>query len=230
MAKFAVLPFGAFEYHGPVGSPGIDTYPPEFLANKLAEALGGVAFPAIEYSALPLATRSKPGSISVRHETMVAFVEDVLNGIYGTGIPGAVVINGHFTNVGIVEAAGQRACEIYRDRFLLLINCWDILSQDVLRKLFPRDLGDGHGGAWELSVTQALMPGAVDLSKGTDQELRYSAGRGSKVYSEGMRSHQWVGYEGAITASSADKGRQILDESFASLVKTVAALLQHVQR
>jgi creatinine amidohydrolase len=232
-ARFAVLPFGAFEDHGDVGSLGMDSYPAEVLGERLAERLGGFVMPTIDYTCLPLYSRNRRGSISIRHEVAVGLIEDVIRGLFRNGVPGVVVVSGNATNTGIVEAAGEAACDAYRDRFLVLVNCWEVLPDTELRRWFPADAGGGHGGAWELSVVQALVPGAVDLTRGGDQEFRTQLGSGARIYSLGQRGifdPGWAGYEGAISASTADKGGQILKASEDAMVAMVARLLEAVKR
>src|SRR5262249_36627877 len=108
-AKFAVLPFGAFEDHGDVGSLGMDSYPAEALGERIAERLGGFLMPTIDYTCLPLYSRNRRGSVSIRHDVAVGLVEDVIRGLYRNGVPGVVVMSGNATNTGIVEAAGEAA-------------------------------------------------------------------------------------------------------------------------
>lgn len=62
----------ACEDHGPVGTPSMDTYPTEVLAERVAERLGGIVLPAIDYVYLPRHTHDRPGSIPMRHEIEAA--------------------------------------------------------------------------------------------------------------------------------------------------------------
>lgn len=229
-ARFAVIPFGALEEHGPIGNLGMDTDPPDYLADEVAKRLGGIVLPTIEYSFLPLYTRHRPGTISVRHEVMVGLVSDVIRGAYDNGVRGVVIINGNGTNVGISEAAAETVCESYPDRFLLVVNCWDVLSDELLRSLFPGDRGDGHGGAWETSVMQALRPDAAyDLRKWGDKPFRTLPGRGMRIHADGRRGiyrEDWSGYEGAISAASPEKGRRVLEASVDAIAKAVSQLLE----
>lgn len=232
-AKSAVLPFGAFEDHGDVGPLGTDTYPVEELSERLAARLGGILLPAVEYSYLPLYSRERRGSISIRHEVMVGLIEDITRGVFRQGIPGLVVINGHGANVGIVEAGGERACQDHPDHFLIQINCWEMLPEKLNSDLFPEDGGGGHGGAWELSVAQALVPGSVDISRGRDGAFRYSLGKGVRIHAQsgrGIYDPNWHGYEGAISPASAQKGRTILDASADAIADMVSRFLEHNAR
>lgn len=231
-APFAVLPFGAFEDHGDVGSLGMDSYPAEYLGQRVAERFGGFVLPTIDYTYLPLYSRNRRGSISIRHEIIVGLVEDVIRGLFRHGVPGVVVISGNATNTGIVEAAGEAACGAHPDRFLLLVNCWEVLPDNVLRQWFPADAGGGHGGAWELSVVQAIVPTAVDVTRGGDEPFRLTLGPGARVYSQGRRGifrAEWAGYEGAISAATPEKGRQVLKASEEAIVGMVTRLLDRVK-
>jgi creatinine amidohydrolase len=231
-ARFAVLPFGAVEDHGAFGTLGMDTYPAEFLADELARRLRGVVLPVIEYGYLPLYTRDRTGSVPVRHELLVGLVEDVLAAAYRDGIRGVVVMNGNGPNASVVEVAGERVCYRYPDRFLLLINCYDVLSDEYLRTVFPKERSGGHGGAWEVSVMHAIVPETIsDVSGVPDEPFRISLGRGTKVLSSGGKGiwdPAWTGYEGVANDSSSEKGRQILDASAEAITKIVSDFLRYV--
>jgi creatinine amidohydrolase/Fe(II)-dependent formamide hydrolase-like protein len=188
----------------------------------------------IQYGYLPLYTRDRTGSVPVRHEVLVGLVEDVLAAAFRDGIRGVVVMNGNGPNASVVEVAGERICHRYPDRFLLLVNCYDVLSDEYLRPLFPKERSGGHGGAWEVSVMHAIVPETTtDVSAVADEPFRVSLGRGTKVLSTGGKSlwdPAWAGYEGVANDSSSEKGRQILDASADTITKIVGDFLAYLGR
>jgi creatinine amidohydrolase len=232
MAKFGVLAFGAVEDHGALGTLGMDTYPCVYLAEQVAQRLGGVVLPTLEYGHLPAYTRDRLGSIPVRHEILVGLLEDIVLAAYRHGLPGVVVINGNGPNGSVVEAVAERVSASYRDRFFLLVNCWDVLPDEVTDRIFPEGRSGGHAGAWEVSVMHALVPETIaEVSGAADTPFRPSVGRGSKLYVAGGRGidrPDWVGYEGALGTGSAEKGRQVLAATADAIAAMVARTLSLV--
>lgn len=233
-AKFAILPFGAVEDHGPLGTLGMDTYPCVYLAEQVARRLGGVVLPTVEYGHLPTYTRNRLGSVPVRYEVLVGLLEDIVVAAYRHGLPGVVVINGNGPNSSVVEAVAERVTSDYRDRFFLLVNCWDVLSDEVTDRIFPDGRSGGHAGAWEVSVMHALLPDTIaDVTGWTDTPFRPSVGRGGKLYGaagRGIDRPDWVGYEGAIGTSSAEKGRQVLEATVEGIAEMLRKTLAIVTR
>jgi creatinine amidohydrolase len=233
-AKFAVLSFGAVEDHGPLGTLGMDTYPCVYLAEQVARRLGGVVLPTVEYGHLPNYTRDRVGSVPVRHEILVGLLEDIVGAAYRHGLPGVVIINGNGPNSSVVEAVAERITPAHPDRFLLLVNCWDVLSDAVTDQIFPEGRSGGHAGAWEVSVMHALLPETIaDVTGWADTPFRPSVGRGSKLYGaagRGIDRPDWIGYEGAIGTSSAEKGRRVLEATADVITEMLRKALGVVSR
>jgi creatinine amidohydrolase len=92
----AVLPLGSTEQHAYL-SLSTDSILAERLAIEAAEPLGVPVFPVLGYGLTPY-FRAYPGTISLRAETYLRLVRDILDGLYAQGFRRIVVVNGHGGN------------------------------------------------------------------------------------------------------------------------------------
>jgi creatinine amidohydrolase len=92
----AVLPLGRTEQHAFL-SLSTDTILAERVAAEAAEPLGVPVFPALAYGITPY-FRAYPGTITLRVETYVRVVRDILDGLAASGFRRIVIVNGHGGN------------------------------------------------------------------------------------------------------------------------------------
>jgi len=95
----AVLPLGCTEQHAWL-SLATDSILAERVAVEAAEPLGVPVFPVVPYGITPNFT-AYPGTLSLRIETLIAIVRDVLDGLAGQGFRRIVVVNGHGGNAPV---------------------------------------------------------------------------------------------------------------------------------
>ncbi|SEQ72140.1 creatinine amidohydrolase [Faunimonas pinastri] len=92
----AVVPLGSTEQHAGL-SLSVDSILSERVAAEAAEPLGIPVFPVVAYGITPYFL-SYPGSISLRQETYVAIVRDILDGLHRQGFRRILLVNGHGGN------------------------------------------------------------------------------------------------------------------------------------
>jgi len=100
-----LVPLGSTEQHGFL-SLMVDAILPERLALEAAEPLGIPVYPAMPYGIAPYFT-GFPGTVSLRLETYLRVIEDVLNSLAGAGFRRIMLVNGHGGN----SPAGSFAVE-----------------------------------------------------------------------------------------------------------------------
>lgn len=105
----AVLPLGSTEQHAGL-SLSVDSILAEKMALDAAEPLGLPVFPVLAYGVTPY-FMAYPGTISLRVETYVAVVRDILDGLYHQGFRRIFIVNGHGGN----QPAGSLAIEWMAD-------------------------------------------------------------------------------------------------------------------
>jgi len=93
----AVLPLGSTEQHAYL-SLGTDAILAERVAVEAAEPLGVPVFPALAYGISPYFL-AYPGSVSLRVDTYIAVVRDILDSLTTSGFRRILVVNGHGGNL-----------------------------------------------------------------------------------------------------------------------------------
>ena len=92
----AVLPIGCTEQHAYL-SLCTDSILAERVAVEAAEPLGVPVFPVVSYGITP-SFRAYPGTVSLRVETLLSIVRDVLDGLKEQGFRRVLIVNGHGGN------------------------------------------------------------------------------------------------------------------------------------
>lgn len=91
-----VLPLGSVEQHGYL-SLCVDQLLAERVAQEAAEPLGVPVFPALPYGLAPY-FQAYPGSMTLRVETYVRVVRELLDGLRRSGFRRVLIVNGHGGN------------------------------------------------------------------------------------------------------------------------------------
>ncbi len=92
----AIVPLGSTEQHAGL-SLSVDSILAEKVALDAAEPLGVPVFPVLAYGVTPYFL-AYPGSISMRVETYVAIVRDILDSLRMQGFKRIMFVNGHGGN------------------------------------------------------------------------------------------------------------------------------------
>ncbi len=92
----AILPLGCTEQHAYL-SLNTDAILAEKLAQDCASDLNIAVFPVVNYGVTP-AFSAYPGTISLRVETLVNIVRDILDGLKKSGFKRIIILNGHGGN------------------------------------------------------------------------------------------------------------------------------------
>ena len=101
----AVLPLGSTEQHAYL-SLSVDSILSERVAAEAAEPLGVPVFPVLAYGITPY-FRAYPGSLTLRVETYLRVVRDLLDGLAEHGFRRIVLVNGHGGNAPAQALAGE---------------------------------------------------------------------------------------------------------------------------
>jgi len=101
----AVLPIGSTEQHAQL-SLATDMILAERVAVEAAEPLGVPVFPVIPYGITP-SFAAYPGTVSLRIETCLLLVRDVLDSLAGSGFRRILIVNGHGGNAPVQGLAAE---------------------------------------------------------------------------------------------------------------------------
>src|SRR5215211_8019444 len=101
----AVLPLGSTEQHAYL-SLSVDSILSERVSLAAAEPLGVPVFPALAYGITP-AFRAYPGTLTLRIETYLRVVRDLLDSLAASGFRRIVLVNGHGGNIPAQGLVGE---------------------------------------------------------------------------------------------------------------------------
>ena len=153
------LPLGSVEQHADL-SLAVDAILSERVAVEAAEPLGVPVFPAIAYGITPYFL-AYPGSVSLRVETYVALVRDILDSLRRSGFRRVLIVNGHGGN----QPAGSLAIEWMADNPEMQIrfhNWWN--APKTFAKVQEIDQVASHA-SWMENFPWTRLAGVVQPSQ-----------------------------------------------------------------
>jgi len=101
----AVLPLGSTEQHAYL-SLSTDSILAERIAVEAAEPLGVPVFPVLPYGITPY-FRAFPGTITLRVETYMSILRDILDAMAEQGFKRILIVNGHGGNIPAQGLVGE---------------------------------------------------------------------------------------------------------------------------
>ncbi|MDL2401773.1 creatininase family protein [Rhizobium mayense] len=151
----AILPLGSTEQHAQL-SLSVDSILSERVATEAAEPLGIPVFPVVSYGITPYFL-AFPGTISLRQETYIRIVRDILDGLRQQGFRRILIVNGHGGN----QPAGSLAVEWMADNpdtSVKFHNWWN--APQTFAKVQEIDTVASHA-SWMENFPWTRLPGTV---------------------------------------------------------------------
>ncbi|MBD0384453.1 creatininase family protein [Paenibacillus sedimenti] len=226
--RFAVVPLGSIEYHGPHSPLGTDVILANEFARRLHPSLKPLIYPAVPYTACPGKTRHYPGTISVSPSVITNYLHEIVDGICQLGIRNVLLLNAHDGNMGVSRTVAEAITATYKDASVLLVNWWQMVSTQKADEagIFTGTQGRGHGGPYEMSVVKAFRPELVHV-RDCDQPLTAKPSLSNLPYILVEGSPEgWDGYTGHIGQISLQAGNWIIEEAGANLHQLIENWLQ----
>jgi len=154
----AVLPLGSTEQHGYLRLT-VDCILPERVAADAAEPLGVPVFPVVAYGVTPY-FRAYPGTVSLRVDTHLAVVRDILDSMAQSGFKRILIVNGHGGNSAAQSFAQEWTADHPGCR-VIFHNWWN--APRTWEKVQEIDPVASHA-SWMENFPWTRLPG-VDLPK-----------------------------------------------------------------
>lgn len=227
-----LLPIGSLEQHGPHSPLGSDEMLTRLIAEEVARRTNSLVAPSICYG-----VRSQPrtgggnhfpGTISVRGDTLVRLVQDLVAGFIRKGAKSILILDTHYENEffvieGVEEAIQELKAEGIEDFKVIKIRYFELLGDDVLKVVFP----DGfvgwaleHAAVMTTSLHLHLTPDLVDMSKApTHGPINYPP---YDVFPLDPKRGTETGCLSSPAPASAEKGRLIYDTVVKGLSDVIA--------
>lgn len=219
--EVAVLPVGSVERHGNHLPLGTDYIIPEYLARRVAEALGegAVVMPTVHYG-VSTSLAHLPGTIDVGYVAFMAYVEAVLREAARNGFRAVLIINGHGGNTRALHIVAKRVAFDTGVK-VGVVDWWRDVAQEVRERLFT---APGHAGEDETAAVLAVRPELVDIGS-AEGGPSYSRVRVRFYDRDETRELFAKGVTGDPRRADAGRGREFLDAVVKEIVEGVREAL-----
>lgn len=222
-----ILPVGSVEQHSFHLPLCTDSIIAEKTSELLAQRVNGVVAPTLVYGykSKPMSGGGPlfPGTIDLNGETLIHLAADILEELCRDGVKKIFVNNAHFENEAFLLEAIDITSRKYSDVKILESNWWDVLSQDIIDKVFSDIPFPGwaleHAAITETSLMMYLAPELVRTDK-----LPTEKGVTPIPYHKYPIVHGMVPESGALASakgSSAEKGHLIAESAVDAFVNII---------
>ncbi len=221
--ELVLIPVGAHEQHGPSLPVSTDT----ISAQVLCALTGTLLRPRVAVApAIPWGVSwhhlGIPGTVSLREETLISIVEDLVTSLHASGINRFLLVNTHGGNNAALHIAAERCHATHGVPIVASTYAYLLIAAAASEVLGPE--AAGHGGGDEASLVLATRPDLVDIE-------RFGPGNGN----EALRRAQSIlragggvlpmstlrvspsGVSGDSTGASANAGGEILGRAASQL-------------
>jgi creatinine amidohydrolase len=141
-----VLPIGSTEQHGYL-SLGTDAILAERVAIEAADPLGIPVLPVLPFGLAPYFT-AFPGSLTLRMETFLDVVRDLLDTLEGQGFRRFAIVNGHGGNAPALNLARDWVAQRRDHRVQVVFTSW-YAAPKVAALAESHEADPTHGGWFE---------------------------------------------------------------------------------
>ncbi len=158
----AILPLGSVEQHGAHLPMGTDYYAAESFARRVGALTGGLVVDFCPFGVTPL-HMGFGGTITLRSDTMIRLMRDVVASLHEHGARRVVFLNWHERNLPAMEIAAEDAQNAHEGLRILIVH-----AHFIAKDLYGQEVGLTHGGELEALPVLADRPSLAHLERATD--------------------------------------------------------------
>ncbi|HEX3209267.1 MAG TPA: creatininase family protein [Geminicoccaceae bacterium] len=163
-----LLPVGSTEQHGPNGLIGTDALCAELVAQGVGEATGALVAPTLGFG-MAQHHMAFPGTMTLRPQTLLTVMVDLLGSLARHGFERCLVINGHGGNMATIMAAVSElhaAASLAPARHGVALRCrlrnwWSPQAVAAVQKELFDERDGSHATASEIALTQYALPDSI---------------------------------------------------------------------
>lgn len=209
----AVIPIGAAsKEHGRHLPLETDFLQAEWIASRVCETHAVVVWPTVAYGYYPVFV-DYPGSISLREETFVALIEDLLAGVARAGASRTIILNTGISTIRPLETVLARTaqsppCE--------LVNVYAGAEFVRVSGTVSEQRWGGHADEIETSIMLALAPERVNLAVAKPAPTPIVRGLFNRTDPQAP-NYSPDGVNGDPTLATVAKGEALLAAMFADV-------------
>ena len=204
----AVVPLGSTEQHAWL-SLATDSILAERVAAEAAEPLRVPVFPAIAYGITP-SFSAYPGTVSLRVETLLAVMSDVLDSLSTSGFRRILIVNGHGGNAPVQALAAEWVAG-HPGTQVRLHNWWNALL--VMQKVREIDPVASHASWMESFPWTRVAGGEPPTTQKPMSDFARLAALGPEAVRAGLGDGNFGGYYRRDDSEMMEIWRVAVDET-----------------
>ena len=175
------------------------------------------------------------GTLTVRHETFIAYLSDVIGSVIKHRFQNIILFNSHGGNLAIGQAILEKLAHRHPDTKFFMLTWWKIAAEQ-LKQIQESDFGGvGHACEFETSLLMQIAPHLIDKDKIKDTKPQsIFAWANSDMLTAGQASHQTsmknltagTGVFGTPSLATKEKGEKITACVVKEFVKILTDIYQ----
>ncbi len=215
-----IIPVGATEQHGPHLPLCVDTEICYAVALEVSALTGVPVVPPVGYGV----SRSHggfAGTLSLRPETLIAVMADLIESLHDSGVRQFILLNGHMWNSGSMDVTAEKLRVKYPDSRVRALAYVTMYPGPEVKAHVQFGRGLMHANYFETSVMLHLHPELVRLDRATshadvDSFWDYRMDQVSETGVWGRR----------VEEATAEHGRAEFERCVLTTARTVAAAIR----
>jgi creatinine amidohydrolase len=226
-----LLPVGSLEQHGPHLPLATDSINVTYLATRAAEVAQVLVAPTIK-PGVSFNHMKFPGTMTLRPETLVELISDMVTSLVAHGFRKIILLNGHGGNNAAIETAAIKLKECHPKVVIGVLHSW-LLSKESDRVL--ESPIRYHADEGETSRMLVSAKGLVRMDRAKKEIPHSRSGlfnfQISEVFNQttfyGLPKTHTVtqsGIFGDATLATEEKGRIMFDEAIKNLTREIERL------
>ena len=211
--QMAIIPLGSVEQHGSHLPLGTDYYAAESFAKRIVSKTGGLLVDFAPFGVTPLHMGFK-GTVTLRSETMISLMTDIVSSLCRHGAKKIVFINWHERNLPAIEIATENSQNEFEEIKILIVH-----AHFIAKEKYGKIVGLTHGGELEIHPVLADRPELVHLELATDPSPIQKGQKSDKfrrdpsIYyiPKDVRSMYKTGWYGKINDTSDERIKEVMN-------------------
>ena len=161
-----ILPLGAVEQHGNHLPLGTDTLLAQAVSLAAADAVGGTIVMPPPWYGFSAHHMRFPGTVTLRAETLMAVVEDMVASLVQHDFRRILIVNGHGGNNGLIDVLASTLGHTHYGAARIAALTYFALARGAIAKLRKSKTGGmGHACEFETSMVQHIRPELVKIDR-----------------------------------------------------------------
>jgi creatinine amidohydrolase len=230
--EMVLIPIGAHEQHGPALPVSTDA----LTAQVMCSLVGSLLSPRVAIApTIPWGVswhhQGRPGTITLREETLIALVLDQVDSLFRQGVKRILLVNTHGGNNPALAIAAERAKRELGVPLVAPVFAYTLIANAARDVLGSEAIG--HGGGDEASAVLAIRPDLVATDRLETPRINHELSRrGTILRAAGgslpvmMHKVSESGATGDASGASADAGNAILGQAAGQLRAICEELLE----